>query len=206
MASRSPEGPARHRVASFLLDVVAPERVVLAEIESPREDDGMSPAGPPWVGDLEAADLSVLLRIRVHEGHVAVLVQEIEVAVGVGDRRRAGTLRPLPLAPDHLAGLDVGAERRAAVITVTVNLVADDDDPAVLVLERAVEILLLHLDLAVLDTERQQSPALVVPGAAEDLIAEDDGSRDVRGGPGELVVLPQELAVPGRDADDAGRD
>src|SRR5690606_17026865 len=83
------------------------------------------------------------------------------------------------------------------------DVLADDDQPAVLVGQGAVEVDLLDAHAVARALHPQEGAALAVAGGAEDRVAADDRRGDVGGVAAELLVLPQQLAVVGADADDA---
>src|SRR6266403_5709163 len=74
--------------------IIAVEQVAFAQVQSAAGDHWMRPTWPLRLGDLEGADFLVALRRRLHQRYHAVLVVEIEMAVGVGHRSRflAGAL------------------------------------------------------------------------------------------------------------------
>src|SRR5581483_8917356 len=105
---------------------------------------------------------------------------------------------PCPL---DLAGVPVGAVGPAGVGGGGEDEVADDGGAAVLVPQRGPGVLFRAVDAAALAGERQQRPALAVAGAGEDVVADGDRRGDVGGVVAQALVLPEELAVLGADAD-----
>src|SRR5262249_4577485 len=182
------------------LDVVAPQGVLLAQVELPAADDRVGPARGGAVGGLGAPCWLVAGRAGLDRRPPAVVVAEVEPAVGVGQRGRAAA-RALVLArlalPQPLARLPHGAIRLAAVVGVAVGVVADDDDAPVFVGQLGVEVVHLDLHAPLVGAEGEQGGPLPVAGGGEHLVAQDDGRGDVRRVPAEGVVVPQLLAVLG---------
>src|SRR5262249_42866170 len=159
------------------------EPVLLAEIEFAAGDDGVRPTRRAAVRDGKGALFLVTFRRGFDQSHGAVLVAEIEVAVGI-DHRGGAVARGLPLLPNDLAGLQLDASGSAGIVAVAgVNVIADEDHAAVVVLQfsGAEEIDLFGPHAVAVALELEQSAALVVTGGAEDVIAVSNGGRDVGG-------------------------
>src|SRR5947209_5618837 len=87
-----------------------------------------------------------------------------------------------------------------------VGEIAYENDAAMVVLERLAiqEILFLRLDFpAGRSRQLEQSAACAVTGGGKDEVAVDNRSRNIGCTIGNLVVGPKELAVGGRDTNDA---
>ena len=116
-----------------------------------------------------------------------------------GDHRRRPS-RPT-LLPLRLAGQELNAKRSAAVFRVPVEIIADEDDPAVLVRQRLVQgVDLLDLDAPVrVGKLAKQRPAFAVTCREKNQVAANDRRGDHGGGP-EILQGPEKLAVAGPDA------
>src|SRR4051794_25560741 len=97
----------------LVFDVVAEQRVLVAEVEPAVGDDRVRPARLAAVlRQLELAVYPVALRRCLDEGHRPVLVTEVEPAVGIEDGRRAAAGAAV-LAPGDFADLELNTDGEA---------------------------------------------------------------------------------------------
>src|SRR6516162_5361143 len=94
-------------------------------------------------GYLEPTDLVVGAAVGVDQGRDSVLIKNIEAAVGVSYRSRAATVRTFVFPPHDLTGLDVSAVGPAAVVGVAKDMIADQNDTAMLVFQLALVVFFL---------------------------------------------------------------
>src|SRR5205823_3736493 len=96
----------RNKSALRRMDVVAVDRIAVADEEFAIRDDGMGPArGLPLVRNREGADLAVLVRRRGDKSDGPAGILDIEFVVGRGDGR--GIAAAALVFPEHLAGLQI---------------------------------------------------------------------------------------------------
>src|SRR5262249_56204739 len=91
--------------------------VGVAQVEVGADEDWVLPAGGLAAGDGELALQAIALGRGLDKGDHGALVAEIEAAVGVDDRRRAGPWSSV-FAPDDLAGLQLDADGEARGMAV----------------------------------------------------------------------------------------
>src|SRR5690606_33684455 len=132
---------------SVRLHVVAVDVLLIAEVEASVRDHRMRPDRSARASTLafriehESASLIPAFRARIDEDDAPVLLGEaVEHAVRAGDRSFAELVL---LAPDDLARLEILAEPADAV-RVPVEMLADANDAAMMVLHVLVEVDLLH--------------------------------------------------------------
>ena len=121
---------------------------MVAEVEPAAVDHGMRPTVAVVAGERERAFFMVAVRRRLDERHDGVLVAEIQVPIRGNDRRRFGA-RPAILVPDYFPGLPFEADGEAVVVACAgVDVVAEADHAAVVVLKSGgvEKVLLLRLD------------------------------------------------------------
>src|SRR5437773_102350 len=96
------------RTASFRLDVVTEQRVLVAQVEAAAGDDGVRPGGlVAAVRRGETALLLVRVRRRLDQrDRPGVLPADVQMTVGRGDRTSADR----PLLPFRSAGLQIDAD------------------------------------------------------------------------------------------------
>jgi len=123
--------------AVFGLDIIDHQNVGVADIEVAVNDNGVRPAGAAHArafGERKGTLEIVSARIGLDKCHDVILVAEVQVSICVKDGCRATTR--LVLLPHHLAGLHFDAGRLALVVVVAaVDIVADSDKAAVMVLK-----------------------------------------------------------------------
>jgi hypothetical protein len=163
----------------------------------------MGPAFAVLGRRLEFSLENVLFRGGLDQSHYAVLVAEIEIAVGLNHSRRLFPGSPAPF-PGEFAGLQFQANREARVMPVAaIDVVANEHHPAMMVLQlpavEKIDFLGGH-SVARLG-ELQQGGSRAVARGSKDIVVFDEGSRDIRRRVGDSVVVPQELPVlcPHRD-------
>src|SRR5262249_41257209 len=136
-------------------------------------------------------------------------VADVEHTAGVADRGGPAALCVVLAGPIHLPGLGLGAPDPAAVIVVAVQVVADPDDPAVLVFQLLRPVQLLDLVLPARRGDAKHTGPAAVTGRGEDhvRVVEEDDRRDVGRVVGESLVgravAPKEAPGVGVEADDA---
>src|SRR5690606_24357006 len=141
----------------------------------------------------EAAVFVPTLRGGGHERHrPAAFLQAIQHAVRVTHRSLAETA----FVPDQLPRPEILAH--PAGVAVSIKVIADEDDAAVMILHHLVFVHDRHL-VAGLDADLLA--ARPVAGAHIHLVAPDDGGRD-DGGPARKGGLPKQGPVLGGDPDD----
>src|SRR5262249_44587620 len=99
-----------------LLYVVAPQRVLILDVEPSVGDDGMGPRRRPTARRREPAALDVFLRIGLDQVDRPALIAIVKMTVGKRDRTLAGD----PLRPLHLACLEVEAGQQSLVRAVEI--------------------------------------------------------------------------------------
>ena len=123
----------------FGLDIIDHQNVCVADIEVAVDYNGVWPAlaaHSPAFGERKGTLEIVSARIGLDKCHDVVLVAEVQVAVGVKYGSRATTR--LGLLPHYLSGLHFDAGRLApGVVVASVDIVADSDKAAVVVLKSA---------------------------------------------------------------------
>src|SRR5258708_15258117 len=87
------------RQSLLLRDVIAPQVVLAADIKFAADHDGVRPAFPFRLRNLERTDFVVRLGRRVDERHKAVLVLEVQAPVGISDRGRISAFAGFVLLP-----------------------------------------------------------------------------------------------------------
>src|SRR5437870_3767365 len=102
----------------WLLHVIAPHVIALAQVQTAARHYRVRPARPLSNGNFERAFLLVAAGRGIDQGHDAVLIADIQVPVGI--RHGCGTsalaLAAFLPAGHDLAGLEVGTVRIAALI------------------------------------------------------------------------------------------
>src|SRR5262245_21122 len=153
---------------------------------------------PAAAGLLEPSLLPVTRRRRLDQRHSTALAPQVEMAVRCHQRTAAHrAVVPLPRSR-----LEVDADQAGAVAAVEV--IADPDDAAVEVADRAHQVDFLRLDVVAAGNQPQQGIASGASGAArrdEDtaVVYDRRGAAHTSDVP---LVAPQEAAVAGRDAHD----
>ena len=128
------------------------------------------------------------------------------MVVGVRDRGRPLAVVTDVPAPDLPPRGELDADRQAHAMALTrVNVTADQDHATVMILKRATvqEVLLGRSHRVACFGEFHQSAARLVAGSRENIVALNQGGRDVRGVVRHLVVVPKELPVVRAYAHDA---
>src|SRR5580765_5745908 len=169
--------------------VVTKQHVLVADIELAFENDRVRPAFAEFAGEAEGTFEFVALRRGFDERHRGVLVTEIEMAVGVHNRRRPGTWAAL-LAPDDFAGEELDAGRKTVVMAVAhVNVVAEKNHAPVVILElvrRKIINLFCLYPVASLRKFEQRAASVTVAAGTEDIVAFDQRRGDVGCAVGDL--------------------
>ena len=195
--------------AVFGLDIIDHQNVCVADIEVAVDDNGMCPAGVAHTlafGERKGTLQIVSARIGLDKCHDVVLVAEVQVAVGVKHGSRATTR--LVLLPHYLSGLHFDAGRLAlAVVVAAVDIVADSDEAAVMVLKSAgiEEVNLFSadpdpcrrggVDTISYSSQLEQCAAGAVSGRTEYVFTVNDRGRNISGPVCNFVVSPEEAAV-----------
>src|SRR5712692_141175 len=117
----------------LLVDVIAHEHVLIAQVQFAARDDRMRPALALDAGQLERALQAILFGAGLDQSHDAVLVAEIEMAIGVHYRGRA-LARTAARTPGRLAGLHLHTEREPLVVAVAAVYVVPHPDHAAMVI------------------------------------------------------------------------
>ena len=158
-------------------------------------DRGETVSAKPLVRDLEPPNLTISRGTDFGESDDVVLAQDVQPAVGVGQRSLANTSVP----PQRAARREV--ECRENGITEAVQHTVDEHDAAVVILHVAREVDLAGAEGAVLRLQRHQPAAGAVRRGVEHLVLRDHRRRDVGGAVRGRRIAPHHLAVSGADAD-----
>src|SRR5262249_40081832 len=151
------------QLRSFLFYFIAIQILLIANEQFAVGEDRMRPGRLAGARRRETAVLDVLLRVGLDQDDRPALIAIVQATVGVSDRSLTG----LALAPLHLARHDL--QTRQPALVGAVQVIAEQNHAAVMVLHVLGEVDFLGLYLVAVARQLGQSAAGAVGGRGENV-------------------------------------